>query len=317
MKKVLLTGGRGFIGRQAIFSLLRRGYEVHAVSRSLPVPDTGGNGVIWHQCDLLDTEQQQVLLRDITPSHLLHLAWYTEQGKYWSAWDNLRWVQASLELLLSFREYGGTRAVFCGSCMEYDWSHGFCSEGVTPIKPATLYGCCKNSLQEILTHFSGENELSSAWGRVFFLYGPHEHSRRLVASVIRALLTGETANCTHGQQIRDFLYVKDVADALAALLDSTVEGPVNIASGEPIRLRQIIFQIAEKVGWPAKVNFGALPVHHNDPPLVVGDIRRLSSEVGWRPRYDLAAGLEETISWWRQYLSTGGSDEASNNLSGV
>ena len=316
MKKVLLTGGRGFIGRQAIFPLLDRGYEVHAVSR-LPVPDTGEKGVIWHQCDLLDTQQQQALLGHVAPSHLLHLAWCTEPGRYWSAWDNLRWVQASLALLLSFREQGGTRAIFCGSCMEYDWSYGFCSEGVTPVKPATLYGCCKNSLRQIVARFSRENGLSSAWGRVFFLYGPHEHPRRLVAAVIRALLAGARADCTHGQQIRDFLYVKDAADALAALLDSSVEGPVNIASGQPVPLRQIVGSIAEKLGSQGKVNLGALPVPGNEPPFVVGDIRRLFGEVGWRPRYDLAIGLEETITWWRQHLATGESDEKNDNLSGM
>jgi nucleoside-diphosphate-sugar epimerase len=306
MKKVLLTGATGLIGRQAIPMLLRRNYEVHAVYyQARDLPDVNQDGVYWHQCNLLDNELLIKLLIAIAPSHLLHLAWCTEHGKYWSSWDNVRWVQASLTLLLNFVEKDGRRAVFCGSCAEYDWSYGFCSEQVTPTKPSTLYGCCKNSLQEMLTRLSTDSALSSAWGRVFFFYGPHEHAHRLVSSVIASLLQGRHANCTHGNQIRDYLFVKDVADALVALLDSDVEGPVNIASGQPICLRQIICRIAEKLGCQDMISLGALPADSSDSPLVVADVQRLTKEVRWYPSYNLDSGLDETIGWWKQYLLNG------------
>ena len=303
MKKVLLTGATGLIGRHVIPVLLRRNYEVHAIyCQASDLPYGNQEGVHWHQCNLLDNELSRKILKAIAPSHLLHLAWYTEHGKYWAAWDNLRWVQASLALLLNFAENDGSRAVFCGSCSEYDWSYGFCSELVTPTKPATLYGCCKNSLQEIFARFSIESKLSSAWARVFFFYGPHEHPHRLVSSVISSILQGRCANCTHGNQIRDFLYVKDVADARVSLLDSSVEGPVNIASGQPVHLQQIICRIAEKLGCSDMIDLGAIPVDPNDRPLVVADVQRLTQEVGWYPGYNLDAGLDETIDWWKQYL---------------
>ena len=73
---------------------------------------------------------------------------------------------------------------------------------------------------------------------IFFLYGPHEPPGRLIPSVIQALLKGEFARCSHGRQIRDFLYVEDVAEAFVALLDSDITGPVNIASGSPTPRRR-------------------------------------------------------------------------------
>lgn len=301
MKKVLLTGASGFIGRHAISSLLESGYEVHAVcNTSKPEIDEDTN-LFWYKCNLLNLEEQKQLLAKIKPTHLLHFAWYAVHGKYWTSLENLRWVQASLELLMNFVENGGKRAVFAGTCAEYDWSYGYCSEGVTPIRPQTLYGTCKNSLQEILKHFSNQTKLSYAWGRIFFLYGPFEHPARLVPSVIRSLLKDEPAKCSHGNQIRDFLYVKDVASAFVSLLESNVEGPIDIASGQPVALHQIIHIIADKLKKQHLVKLGIIPVQTNDPPFLVADTRRLNQEVGWMPIYSLERGTDITIEWWRHF----------------
>jgi nucleoside-diphosphate-sugar epimerase len=299
MKKVLLTGATGFVGRPCIAGLLARGYDVHAVTID-PLPDLAE--VQWYQADLLDGEQARRLMEQVRPSHWLHLAWYAVPGKYWASVENLRWVQASIALLQAFAQSGGRRVVMAGSCAEYDWRYGYCTEGLTPLTPATLYGTCKHALQLVLRAFAEQAHLSAAWGRIFFLYGPHEYPDRLVPAVIRAVLRGEPARCSHGGQIRDFLHVQDVADAFVALLDSDVVGPINIASGEPIGLKDVIFKIADKLHHADLIQLGVVPVPANDPPLLVADIRRLREEVKWQPKFDLDTGLEQTIEWWsREY----------------
>jgi nucleoside-diphosphate-sugar epimerase len=199
-----------------------------------------------------------------------------------------------------FKLQGGNRVLAAGTCAEYDGRFGYCSERVTPVAPSTLYGVCKNALKEILMAFADQEGLSAAWGRVFFLYGPHEHPTRLVPSVINALLDGQPALCTHGNQIRDFLHVEDVASAFAALLDSEIEGAVNIASGEPVALKNIIYRIAEKLEQPDLVQLGAIPASESDVPLLIGDASPLKQEVGWAPHYNLDTGLEMTIDWWKR-----------------
>jgi len=301
MKKVLLTGATGFIGRHCLPSLLSRGYEVHAVSLKGGPADKWPGGE-WHQADLLNSEQVRALVERLRPTHLLHLAWYAVPGKFWTSLENVRWVQASLDLLQAFAQCEGRRAVMAGSCAEYDWRCGYCSEGATPLSPATLYGVCKHSLQMILEGFAKEKQLSAAWGRIFFLYGPHEPPEKLVAYIIRSLLSGVPARCSHGDQIRDFLYVQDVADALVALLDSDVRGPVNIASGQPIILKELIYTIAEKIGRRDLIQLGATPSPLDEPHLIVANNFRLRDRVGWQPMYGLQTGLDATIEWWQQRL---------------
>ena len=300
MKRVLLTGATGFIGRHCLPSLLASGYEVHAVSsnsspKTLP-------GTHWHQTNLLDPKQVAKLVADIQPTHLLHFAWFVVPGKYWSSLENLRWVQASLDLLNAFASSGGERVVMAGSCTEYDWKYGYCSEQITPLMPSALYGNCKHALQIMLHAFAKQTGMSAAWGRIFFLYGPHEHPTRLVASVIGSLLKNEPAHCSHGNQIRDFLYVQDVADAFVALLESDVCGPVNVGSGRPVAVKDIIYRIVERVNRPGLIQLGALPTSANEPPLLVADVSRLSNEVNWVPKYELDQGLAQTISWWQNHV---------------
>jgi nucleoside-diphosphate-sugar epimerase len=298
-KVVLVTGASGFIGRHTLQPLQELGYKVHGVASQ---EGERTATVHWHRANLLDPQQVQKLMALVRPSHLLHLAWYAVPGKYWTARENFAWVQASLELVEQFQAHGGRRVVLAGSCAEYDWRYGYCHEGVTPRQPQTPYGICKDALSNLLTSYCQLTGLSMAWGRIFFLYGSHEHPSRLVAAVIRSMLRGEVARCSHGNQIRDFLQVADAAAAFVALLDGEVAGAVNIASGVPLALKDILQRLAEQLHAHHLLELGAIPAAPNDVPLLVADVTRLRQEVGWRPQWPLDRGLSHTIEWWRKHI---------------
>ena len=298
MKKVIVTGAGGFIGRQTLPSLLENGFEVHAISsRQNAAIDSN---CYWHQINLLNFQEIKDLMSFVKPTHLLHFAWNTIPGKYWTTPDNFRWVQASLTLLEQFSRFNGQRVVMAGTCAEYDWQYGYCTEQITPTDPDTPYGICKDSLRKMLEAYSEQMGISSGWGRIFFPFGPFEHPKRLVPSVISSLLSGKQAQCSHGQQIRDFLYVKDIADAFVAFLLSDVSGAVNIASGKPVKIRQIADKIATMLNQTDKIQFGVIPTPKDEPPLIVGNVNRLIKEIGWQPNYTLDLGLELTIEWWQR-----------------
>ncbi len=299
MKNVILTGARGFIGSHCIDALLERGFNVHAVS-ARGRRNSFQEGVEWHHADLHNAEQVLRLIATVKPDYLLHLAWDVTHGVYWSSLENLRWVKSSLSLLQAFIDGGGKRVVMVGSCAEYNWNYGYCTENLTPLQPETLYGVCKDALHRVAAAAAAEAKISLAWARLFFIYGPGEQADRLVPAVIKPLLRGEKALCTHGEQVRDYIYVKDAAAALTALLASEAEGAVNIASGQPVALKNLINCAAELAGRPELVRLGAIAAAPDDQPLLLANTSRLHREVGFRPRYSLREGLAETVKWWQK-----------------
>jgi len=283
---VLVTGGSGFIGRHVIARLRERGLDVHAPS----------------SCDinLLDPEAPPALMRHLSPSHLLHLAWTVEPSAFWHTPQNVVWLESSLRLLRAFAESGGMRAVTVGSCAEYDWSRGGLLSEDAPTRPATLYGAAKLALGQVGSRYAAAAGLSHAHARLFFLFGPGEHPARLVPSVARAILAGNRAPTTAGLQVRDFLPVAEVAEVLARLVDSEAVGPFNIGSGRRTRIAEIVRGVAAAAGAPELLGLGDLPPRADEPAELVADVERLYRDLGWRASTPLADALAETVAWWRR-----------------
>lgn len=290
--RVLVTGAAGFLGRHCLGDLAARGFEVHAVSTR----GERAGGAIWHRADLLDPGAARALVERVRPTHMLHLAWETTHGRFWTSPRNLDWLAASVHLARAFAEAGGRRLVVAGTCAEYRWDDRPCDERTTPLEPATLYGASKHALHVALRAYADVAGIALAWGRIFLLHGPGEPPGRLVPSVATALLRGKPAECTHGRQVRDLLQVEDVAAGFGALVQSDVTGAVNVASGVPVTLAEVVTTIAEITGRADLLRLGAIPAPAGEPAVLVADTTRLREELGWRPRLDLRAGLERTIA---------------------
>lgn len=290
MKRILVTGGSGFIGSNTIPVLRERGFDVVAPSSS--------------EMNILDATSVTRVMREISPSHVLHFSWIATPGVYQESPENESWKNASIHLFREAIANGATRIVGAGSCFEYTWPDAPCMEDSTPTNSAsTFYGRCKNACREELMTLAKEHGISAAWGRIFFLYGPGEPEKKLIASVITTLLKGETAQCTHGRQVRDFSYVKDVATGFAALCDSDVRGAVNIASGEAVTLKELIMTAARIIGAEDRVALGAREAPANEPPVITANVTKLLS-TGWKREHTHEEGLRKTIAWWKERVKT-------------
>jgi nucleoside-diphosphate-sugar epimerase len=297
--RIGVTGAGGFVGRHVVEELVRRGYTVEAAVGRRAAPEH--SYVHTTRVDLLDPDAARRWVFEARPDRLLHAAWYAVPGKYWTSPENERWLEASRVLFSAALDAGCQRIIGIGSCAEYVWDGRPCSEARTPIRPATPYGRAKDMTRAALAEIAAGRGASWAWARLFFLFGPHEPPSRLVPSVVRSLLQGEAAACTEGGQERDFLFVRDAASALVALLESGAMGPVNVASGQPIAVRMLVQQLIARVGT-GRALFGALPMPPDEPACLVADVTRLRDEVGWTSETALDDAIDRSIAFERERM---------------
>jgi nucleoside-diphosphate-sugar epimerase len=290
VKRVLLTGRHGFIGQATLPILIEWGFEVHAIAST--EFRQARSDVIDHRLDLLHDDPSE-LLSEIAPTHLLHLAWYAEPGRFWDAPENLDWVGASLRLARAFARAGGKRFVGAGSCAEYDWSEPCLDERETPLRPGTLYGEAKASTFRVLEKGASALGVSFAWGRVFFPFGPHEKPGRLLSTVFDKIQLGEEVELSSGKQQREFIHVEDVGRAFVRLLDSDLVGPFNIARGEAIAVRDLVERAARIAGGEHLLRFGTRPLQPGEPAVMSARTDRLRNELGFVPNFTVDAGLED------------------------
>lgn len=299
-KRILISGAGGFIGRAVVRALQDRDAgSIHTVGRG-PSPHFGA-GISHHRADLLNQSDLDRVFETVRPTHLIQLAWCSEHGLYWRDHANLDWVGANLRIARTFLQHGGERCLFAGTSAEYDWKapapfHEFRS----PLKPQLLYGASKLACFHAIAAFFEQEKASWSWARFFCPFGQNEDPRRLIPKTCLRLLAGETLDFDSAQDLRDFMHIEDTAAALSAVLDSNVQGPVNVASGQAVSVREVITTIARHLGREDAVNFkDEKPDHRMHPEAIFADVSRLANEAGWAPAETLSARLKETCEWWK------------------
>ncbi|GHV82554.1 CDP-4-dehydro-6-deoxy-D-gulose 4-reductase [Spirochaetia bacterium] len=285
MKRVIVTGATGLIGKEAIEPLIRNGFEVTALSRN------GNKYTNFIEVDIFDNNNLEKIFKQIRPEYLLHFAWYTQEGSLTSDL-NYQWKNASLNMLKIFKKYGGKRAVFAGTCFEYEFGNIPLREGML-INPISIYGQCKNELREEAEAFSKENDISFGWGRIFYVLGHGENPKRLLPYIANSLKSNQTAAITSGPLIRDYMYSKDIAGAFVKFLDGDVTGCVNICTGRGISIKEFADKVGGILGKMDLLEFRDNV--QDQPAVIVGDNSRMIHTVGYNPQYCIDTALKNIL----------------------
>jgi len=275
MANIAITGANGFVGRHVLNHLLRENHNIKILVRKSKIRNQYQPNIKVIELNDLFHEKAETLKQILKGVEILiHLAWYTEPNQYLTSPLNIDCLTGTLNLAKAFVEAGGRRFIGIGTCFEYDTDQCLLSIN-TPLNPKSIYAASKSSAFQLLTQIFSVSEVEFSWCRLFYLYGDGEDTRRLVAYIKQKLSIGETVELTSGNQIRDFLDVRDAAKMIVEESLGSLQGPINICSGIPITVRQIAENIADHFGRRDLLKFGARPDNLIDPPCVVGVKGRL------------------------------------------
>ena len=268
---ILLTGATGFVGRQVLSDIIDRSLDCIVVCRNKEKIDSKYrkkiNKIIIS--NNIFTENKEWWISNLKGVDIvIHIAWYVEPGKYLESEKNLECLIGSLNLAYAANECKISKFVGIGTCFEYDFNN-FKIDTNRDLNPKNLYSKCKVSLFKILTSFF-ENKIDFLWCRLFYLYGEGESEKRFYPYLKNKMKNNETAELSDGSQVRDFMNVKDASKIILGASLGSNYGPFNVCSGNEITLKNFAYQIADKYGNRALLNFGARPNNDLDPAYVVG-----------------------------------------------
>ena len=301
--RCLVTGASGFLGSHLTRTLVRQGHEVLAVVRPgkehLRLKDVSDQ-VAFAYADLEGIKTITSEIDAFHPEVVFHLAWWGGNSrKYINDPDAIYAnIPGTLDLIRIVKNAGCKAFLYFGTAVEYGIYNIPVRES-DPVHPQNLYGAAKYAGMVLLQALCTQWELRFCGIRPFWVYGPMDDTLRMIPSVILQLLAGEKPKTTAGEQVWDFLYIDDAVDALIQLATTDAEGIFNLASGEPVQIKQVISILRDCIDPALEIGFGEVPYAPDQVMHLEADISRLRAATGWDPKVSLPDGLRRTVDWFR------------------
>jgi nucleoside-diphosphate-sugar epimerase len=306
MKRVLLTGGTGFVGANLARRLLRDGHELHLLVRPGYQPwriEEIRAEVQLHERHLHEVEAVFRLVSQIRPEWVFHLA---AHGAYsWQTdWEQMVQtnIQGTMSLLSACLKTGFEAFVNTGSSSEYGFKDHAPAES-EPIEPNSPYAVTKAAATMFCRQAAQSQHAHVPTLRLYSVFGPYEDPGRLLPVLIMRGLSGEWPPLADPEVARDFVYVDDVVEAclLAATRRTPEWGPIyNVGTGVQTTLREAVAAARQVMGITAEPVWNDMPNRRWDAKVWVSDNRKLREQLGWQPRRTFAEGLRLMRDWFRQ-----------------
>ena len=253
------------------------------------------------ECDVHDLQQLPTMIE--CADVFYHFAW---DGCFGESRNDLilqeQNVVASLEAVKAAKELGCLKFVGAGSQAEFGPVEGKLNDNV-PKNPVTGYGISKHSAQLMTRALCHQLGVEQCWGRILSCYGPGDNDYTMVMSAIVAMLNREHIAFTPGEQIWDYIYVSDCANAFYCIGKDGVSGKCyTIGSGNTKMLKEYIYSIRDAIDISIEVGIGERDYYPNQVMHLEADISELKTDTGFIPKVIFEEGIKKTVEWRKACL---------------
>jgi UDP-glucose 4-epimerase len=294
MARVLLTGASGFVGGAVRARLRALGHEVITLGRSVP-RGSPGRHLTADLAEPATVLRHREALRHVEA--VAHLGGDIPRTSDPAADDLVRSVQVNvLGTVHLLAALPPSLAVFCyTSTLDVYGSPSSCPiREDHPARPVTFYAASKLAAESLLGTWSARGGVPLAVLRLSHVYGPGDTSAKAIPSFLRACMSGQRPVVRgDGSDVRDYVYVDDVADAVARALQARAGGVFNIGTGVGTSIRELLVAVVGVTGSAAEPEW--VPAARPATAIVL-DVANARAALAWQPRVDLAEGLRRTAA---------------------
>ena len=305
MKTAVITGPTGAIGTALMENLIEKGIHVYAVvrkdsSRLNRIPKSPLVTPVFLGLEgLLDLKNQIKETCDV----FYHFAWAGTIGDERNdAYLQNQNVKYTLDAVRAASMLGCKRFAGAGSQAEYGRAEGLLSPD-TPTFPENGYGMAKLCAGQMSRLLCEQLGLEHVWGRILSVYGPRDGTKTMIMSAIEAFWQKQCPKFTAGEQIWDYLYSKDAAQAMYLIGEKGVSGRIYcLGSGQARPLAEYITILRDAINPDLKMQLGAIPYSPKQVMHLCADIKALREDTGFETAYSFEQGIRETIAWYREEM---------------
>ena len=296
MKKAIITGATGMIGVALIKLLLKEDYEIIAIARpnSKKIDNIPKNNKITIvKCDLSNLKSLSNKFDDC--DLFFHFGWIGTTGKARDdTYLQLKNIEYSLDAVNLAKNAGCHTFVGAGSQAEYGLTDEKLSPN-TPTNPITGYGIAKYSAGRLTKLLAKQLGIKHCWGRILSVYGPGDNDS-LIMSCINSISNNVPFDTTNGDQLWDYLYCDDCADAFLKIATNGIDGKTyTIGSGIAKPLKSYIETIRDLINPNFKVGFGNIDYYPNQVMYLCADISELTEDTGFMPNISFGEGIKNIL----------------------
>lgn len=313
MKRVIVTGANGFVGKWLLKELDREGVQVTAVVRSQDADLSEIRCLAHAQILFCDMAQLSRLPQMINGQYdtFYHLAWNGStgdlRGDYGMQLENARWTCQAVE---AAHAVGCTRFIGAGTLAELDVQAYVAQDGAKPAQTMN-YGTAKIAAHYMSKAVCQAVGMQHVWAYLPNLYGEGNQTSNFVNFAAKTMLSGKEANFTSGEQLYDFVYISDAARALCLLGEKGRDGySYYIGSNAAKKLKYFIMQIKDAVHPQIRLHLGAVPFYGVAQEPQVFDCKKLMEHTGYLPQVSFEEGIQRTVAWLRLQMEEQGSNHA-------
>lgn len=304
MKKAIVTGANGFLGRFLVRELVENNVEVFAVAReNADWSSLNGLNLCKVECDLSNISNLPDLISDCDIDCIFHLAWQGVSNSDARDYNvQLQNVKATLDLIeAAFRMHIGT-FLATGSIHEFEVKIEMGSN-VPVTNLGNMYKTAKLAAHWMGKVKAGEYKIRFLWPLIINAYGEQENSARLINTFIRKILNNEPPKLSLGEQMYDFVYVSDIAHALYLIAEKGIDGrDYIIGSGTARPLKNFLLEAGDivnemKGGEKISLGFGKQKGTVISLPREAFDTTSLVHDTGFAPSVSFQEGIRKTVDW--------------------